>query len=76
MESVEEMRAVCVAHYVERGYTPAYAESYIGNKESEIRRIYIVIQEEKKRKIKVVSHKIAGLNIQETILVEEENAAE
>ena len=49
MESIEEMRVVCVAHYVERGYTPAYAESYIGNKESEIRRIYKCIQEEQER---------------------------
>ncbi len=76
MESIEEMRAVCVAHYVERGHSPAHADLIVPKDEKEIRRIYSIIQEEKKRKIKVVSHKIAGLNIQETILVEEETAAE
>lgn len=74
--TVEEMRAVCVAHYVERGYRPAHAEQIIGNKESEIRRIYNIIQEEKKRKIKILPRKIAGLNIMETVLVDEETAAE
>ena len=69
--TIEEMRAVCVTHYVERGYNPAHAEVIVGNEESEIRRIYIIIQEEKKRKIEVVSHQLEGLTIKETILVEE-----
>lgn len=46
--SIEEMRAVCVQHYVERGYSPAHAEAHIGTDEKEIRRIYECIQKEKK----------------------------
>lgn len=76
MESIEEMRAVCVAHYVERGHSPAHADLIVPKDEKEIRRIYSIIQEEKKRKIKIIHHKIAGLDIVETVLIDEETAAE
>ena len=49
MESIEEMRAVCVAHYVERRHTPAHADLIIPKDEKEIRRIYKCIQEEQER---------------------------
>ena len=42
--TVEEMRAICVAHYVERRHTPAHADLIIPKDESEIRRIYDCIQ--------------------------------
>ena len=76
MESIEEMRAVCVAHYAERGHSPAHADLIVPKDEKEIRRIYSIIQEEKKRKIKIIHHKIAGLDIVETVLIDEETAAE
>ena len=44
--SVEEMRAVCVAHYVERGHSPEHADLIVPRDESEIRRIYDCIQKE------------------------------
>jgi len=47
--TIEEMRAVCVTHYVERGYSLAHAELIVGNKECEILRIYDCIQEEQKK---------------------------
>ena len=47
--TVEEMRAVCVAHYVERGHSPAHAELIIGNDEEEIRRIFGCIQKEQEQ---------------------------
>jgi hypothetical protein len=45
----EEMRAVCVAHYVERRHTPAHADLIVPKDEEEIRRIYKCIQEEQER---------------------------
>jgi len=45
--TVEEMRAVCVAHYVERRHTPAHADLIVPKDESEIRRIYDCIQKER-----------------------------
>ena len=48
MVSVEEMRAECVRHYVERGHTPAHADLIVPKDEAEVRRIYGCIQEEKK----------------------------
>ena len=47
--TIEEMRTVCVTHYVERGYKPAHAELIVGNDKEEIRRIYGCIQEEQKK---------------------------
>ena len=44
--SVEEMRAVCVAHYVERGHSHEHADLIVPRDESEIRRIYDCIQKE------------------------------
>lgn len=44
--TIEEMRAVCVAHYVERGHTPAHADLIVPRDEMEIRRIYACIQKE------------------------------
>ena len=64
--TIEEMRAVCVTHYVERGYSPAYADGFIPTDEKEIRRIYGCIQEEQGRKIKLIPHRIAGLTVMET----------
>lgn len=43
--SIEEMRAVCVTHYVERGHSPDHADLIVPTDESEIRRIYGCIQE-------------------------------
>ena len=64
--TIEEMRTVCVTHYVERGYNPAHAEQIVGKDEKEIRRIYGCIQEEQGRKIKLIPHRIAGLTVVET----------
>ena len=44
--TIEEMRAACVAHYVERGHTPAHADLIVPNDDKEIRRIYACIQKE------------------------------
>ncbi len=44
---VEEMRAECVRHYVERGHSPAHADLIVPKDEDEVRRIYGCIQEEK-----------------------------
>ena len=44
--TVEEMRAVCVTHYVERRHTAAHADLIVPKDESEIRRIYGCIQKE------------------------------
>ena len=44
--SIEEMRAACVAHYVERGHSPEHADLIVPRDESEIRRIYDCIQKE------------------------------
>ena len=64
--TIEEMRTVCVTHYVERGYKPAHAELIVGNDKEEIRQIYGCIQEEQGRKIKLIPHRIAGLTVIET----------
>ena len=48
MVSLEEMRAECVRHYVERRHSPAHADLIVPTDESKIRRIYACIQEEKK----------------------------
>ena len=44
--TIDEMRAVCVAHYVERGHTPAHADLIVPRDEKEVRRIYDCIQKE------------------------------
>ena len=44
--SIEEMRAVCVTHYVERGHSPDHADLIVPTDEKEIRRIYTCIQKE------------------------------
>lgn len=64
--TIEEMRAICVTHYVERGYSPDHADLIVPTDEKEIRRIYGCIQEERKRKIKLIPHRIAGLTVVET----------
>ena len=46
---VEEMRAECVRHYVERRHTPDHADLIVPKDEAEIRRIYECIQEGKER---------------------------
>ena len=46
---VEEMRAECVRHYVERRHTPDHADLIVPKDEAEIRRIYEYIQEGKER---------------------------
>jgi hypothetical protein len=46
--TIDEMRAVCVAHYVERGHTPAHADLIVPRDEKEVRRIYDCIQKEQK----------------------------
>lgn len=38
--TIEEMRAICVTHYVERGYSPDHADLIVPTDEKEIRRIY------------------------------------
>ena len=47
--TIEEMRAACVAHYVERGYTPAHADLIVPRDEKEIRRIFDCIQKEQEQ---------------------------
>lgn len=44
--TIEEMRAVCVAYYVDKGYSLIHSEIYVPKDEAEIRRIYGCIQEE------------------------------
>ena len=43
------MRAECVRYYEDKGYPHDHCEAYVPKEESEIRRIYGCIQEEKKR---------------------------
>ena len=62
--TIEEMRAACVTHYVERGYSSAYADGFIPTDEKEIRRIYACIQKE--QEVKQIPHRIAGLTVVET----------
>lgn len=62
--TIEEMRAVCVTHYVERGHSPAHAELIVGSDGKEIRRIYGCIQKE--QGVKQIPHRIAGLTVMET----------
>lgn len=78
MVSVEEMRAECVRHYVERGHIPAHADLIVPEDEAEVRRIYGCIQEEKEKekKVKQIPRPIAGLTIVETVEADEETAAE
>ena len=64
--TIEEMRAICVTHYVERGYSPDHADLIVPTDEKEIRRIYGCIQEEQGRKVKLIPHRIAGLTVVET----------
>ena len=64
--TIEEMRAICVTHYVARGYSPDHADLIVPTDEKEIRRIYGYIQEEQGRKIKLIPHRIAGLTVVET----------
>ena len=64
--TIEEMRAICVTHYVERGYSPDHADLIVPTDEKEIRRIYGCNQEEQGRKIKLIPHRIAGLTVVET----------
>ena len=64
--TIEEMRAICVTHYVERGYSPDHADLIVPTDEKEIRRIYGYIQEEQGRKIKLIPRRIAGLTVVET----------
>ena len=47
--TIEEMRAVCVAHYVERGHSPEHADLIVPTDEDEIRRIYNCIQKEQEQ---------------------------
>ena len=46
--TLAQMRAECVRHYVERCHSPAHADLIVPKDESEVRRIYGCIQEEKK----------------------------
>ena len=64
--TIEEMRAICVTHYVERGYSPDHADLIVPTDEKEIRRIYGCIQEEQGRKSKLIPRRIAGLTVVET----------
>lgn len=47
--TIEEMRAACVAHYVERRYSLAHADMIVPMDEEEIRRIYDCIQKEQEQ---------------------------
>ena len=47
--TIEEMRAACVAHYVERGHTSAHADLIVPKDEKEIRRIFDCIQKEQEQ---------------------------
>ena len=80
MVSIDQMRAECVRHYVERGYSPAHAEEYVPKDEAEIRRIYGCIQEEQKKskRFKEVPRPLEGLNIVEIVEIDpaEEAAAD
>ncbi len=62
--TIEEMRAVCVTHYVERGHSPDHADLIVPTDEKEIRRIYACIQKE--QAVKQIPHWIAGLTVVET----------
>lgn len=80
MLAIEEMRAECVRHYVERGYTPAHADLIVPKDEAEVHRIYGCIQEELKRakRYKEVPCPVAGLNTVQIVEIQpdEETAAE
>lgn len=69
---ISTMRAECVRHYVERGYSPAHAEEYVPKDEAEVRRIYECIQEEQKKskRFKEVPRPIEGLNIVEIVEID------
>ena len=62
--TIEEMRAICVTHYVERGHSPDHADLIVPTDEKEIRRIYACIQKE--QEVKQIPHRIAGLTVVET----------
>lgn len=72
------MRGACVAHYVERGYTPDHADLIVPHDKDEIHRIHAGIQEEKEKakRCKQILHQIAGLHIIEIVEVDEETTAE
>lgn len=80
MVSIEEMRAECVRHYVERGHSPAHADLIVPKDEAELLRIYGLIQEEKEKAkcCKKVPCPIAGLNVVKIVEIQadEEAAAE
>ena len=46
MEAINEMRAECVRHYVDRGYSPEWAERVIHANRKLIPSIYSIIQAE------------------------------
>lgn len=62
--TIEEMRAVCITHYVERGHSPDHADLIVPTDEKEIRHIYGCIQKE--QEVKQIPHRIAGLTVMET----------
>ena len=67
MEAINEMRAECVRHYVERRHTSDHADVIVPKNESEILRLCKHIQEEteKAKLCRQIPRPIAGLNIVE-----------
>ena len=76
--TLEEMREVCVAHYVERGHTPDHADLIVPHDKEEILRIHARIQEETEmvKRCKQIPRPVAGLNIIEIVEADEEATAE
>ena len=76
--TVEELRAECVRHYVERGHTPAHADLIVPKDEAGILYTYGKIQEdtEKAKRCRQIPRPVADLNIIEIVEADEETAAE
>ena len=77
MLTVEEMREVCVTHYVERRHTPDHADLIVPKDEPEVLRLCAQIQEEEERatQCRLIPHPIAGLSIIEVVEADEETTA-
>ena len=76
--TVEELRAECVRHYVERRNTPDHADLIVHKDEAGILYTYEKIQEEteKAKRCRQISRPIADLNVIEIVEANEETTAD
>ena len=76
--TVEELRAECVRHYVERRNTPDHADLIVPKDEAGILYTYEKIQEgtEKAKRCRQISRPIADLNVIEIVEANKETTAD